>query len=69
MDELEKYIKKYPNEKMLIGQTVLGQWYVRPITWAGGWKDDKLFYGNCLSYFPTREDVENKLIELNYENS
>lgn len=35
MNDLEKYIKNNPNEKLVTGLTVLGKWYARPINWCG----------------------------------
>ncbi|HZK34154.1 MAG TPA: hypothetical protein VFD33_02435 [Bacillota bacterium] len=68
MDELSRYIKEHPDETLLVGPTNLGQWYVRPMTWCGGWKDNKFVMSHYLAYFPTKADAERALVELNYEN-
>ena len=67
MNELEQYIKNNPNEKLLTGLTTLNKYYIRPMSWCGMWKEDKFFSGNCLAYFDTKEELDNTLLELNYE--
>lgn len=65
--KLERYIKSYPDEKLIAGLTSLDKWYVRPMNWCGIWKENKLFGGRCLAYFDTKEDLDNTLIRLGYE--
>ncbi|MDP4146969.1 MAG: hypothetical protein Q8936_21265 [Bacillota bacterium] len=67
MNELEEYIKNNPNEKLLTGLTVLDRYYVRPMNWCGIWKEGKLLGGKCLAYFDTKEEMDNKLLGLDYE--
>lgn len=67
MNELQEYIKNNPNEELLTGLTVSNKYYVRPMNWCGMWKDDKLFGGNCLAYFDTKEELDNALLKLDYE--
>lgn len=65
--KLEEYVKNNPDEMLVTGLTVLGKWYVRPISWAGSWKEGKLLNGNCLEYFDTKEDLDKELIGIGYE--
>lgn len=67
MNELEKYIIANPEEELIVGETTLGKFYIRPRKWGGIWKDYKLISGNCLAYFETREEAEQELIRLGYE--
>jgi len=48
-------------DKLIIVKTKLDTvllWGVRPITWAGIWKDDLLISGNCIAYFPIKAQAE-----------
>ena len=67
MNELEKYIKENLKDELIVGETTLGKFYIRPRKWTGIWKDSKLISGNCLAYFETREEAEKELIRLGYE--
>lgn len=67
MNELEEYIKNNPYEKLLTGLTVFNKYYVRPMNWCGIWKEHKLLSGNCLAYFDTKEELDNVLLECDYE--
>lgn len=67
MNELEKYIKENSKDELIVGETTLGKFYIRPRKWTGIWKDSKLISGNCLAYFQTREEAEKELIRLGYE--
>lgn len=65
--KLEEYVKNNPDEMLVTGLTVLGKWYIRPISWCGSWKDGKLLNGNCLAYFDTKEDLDKEFIRIGYE--
>ena len=69
MNELEKYIKENSKDELIVGETTLGKFYIRPRKWTGIWKDSKLIGGNCLAYFETREEAEKELIRLGYESN
>lgn len=61
-------------EQLIIGKTVEGTYYVRPISWAGQWdKEGNLAYGNTLYESEKEADCERyknikELLELISEN-
>lgn len=61
MTELQLYIKENKGESLEIGETISGQFYIRPATWAGIWDGNKLVRGNTLVLFNSREEAENIL--------
>ena len=65
--QLEKYIKNNPDEMLVTGLTVLGKWYVRPISWCGSWKGGKLLNGKCLAYFDTKEELDKEFTRIGYK--
>lgn len=67
MKGLENYMKEFPESELIIGETVLGNFYIRPQNWSGVYNNSKLVCGDCLEYFKTREKAEQELIRLRYE--
>ena len=65
-------------EQLIKGKTIIGKWYVRPISWAGMWKnvndkDNVLVSGNTLYESDNEYDCDcymmnYKLLELVKEN-
>lgn len=61
-------------EQLIIGKTVKGTYYVRPISWAGQWdKEGNLAYGNTLYESEKEADCKRyknnkELLELISEN-
>lgn len=53
-------------EQLIIGKTVKGTYYVRPISWAGQWdKEGNLAYGNTL--YESEKEVDCKRYKNNKE--
>lgn len=51
-------------EQIIKGKTVKGNYYVRPINWAGQWdKDGNLTYGNTLFESESENDCDIYIIE------
>ena len=61
-------------EQLIKGKTVTGKWYVRPLSWAGGWnQNQELTDGNILFESDNEKDcisfmMNYKLLELVKEN-
>lgn len=66
MTELQLYIKENEVETLEIGETINGETYIRPLSWAGIWDGSKLVRGNTLALFNTREEAERELKNLDY---
>lgn len=45
-------------EQLIVGERTDGKFYVRPITWAGIWKDGKLDTGNCTFTSDNEEECK-----------
>lgn len=45
--------------QLIKGKTVAGRWYVRPLSWAGGWtKGGELAYGRTLFEADTEKECD-----------
>lgn len=68
MEKLDNYIKENPENELIIGETTLGEFFIRPLDWCGVWQGLKLVSGDCLAYFSSIEEAEDNLKRLGYNN-
>lgn len=54
---------------LMKGKTEKGKWYVRPVSWAGGWtKDGELAYGRTLFEADTEKECDDYMSNYKEED-